>query len=181
LLALHDPLRAAWRAARVEPFVVRASEVARLADAFPIKILDIHRHHVVLAGEDPFAAVKVEPGEVRLRAEQELRNHLLRLRRHYVFTGDNPMGLAKAIYRSASALRYELGALLYLRGEAVGWRISEVLPAAAKSLGLDADTLARVEQFHRGQGEPQIVNLFHELIQVVEAAVFAVDALGCPR
>lgn len=175
LRALHEPLRLAWRAIRVEPFVVRAVEVARLAEVFPIKILDIQQHRVVLSGEDPFAGVVVEPAHLRTRTEQELRNHLLRLRRHYVLSGDNPAALAKAVYRSTKALRYELGALLYLRGEAVVLSVASVLPVAARVLGLDADTLARLERFQAGKHDADLIELFQALLTVVERALAVVD------
>lgn len=177
LRALHEPLRVAWRAVRVEPLVVRAAEVARLAEVFPIKILDIHRHHVVLSGEDPFAGVVVEPADLRKRTEQELHNHLLRLRRHYVFSGDNPAALAKAVYRSTKALRYELGALLHLRGEAVALSVASVLPAAARVLNLDAGALARLERFHAGNEDGDLVELFRALLIVVERALAVADEM----
>ncbi|HEY6722424.1 MAG TPA: nucleotidyltransferase domain-containing protein [Polyangiaceae bacterium] len=176
LRALHEPLRVAWRAVRVEPFVVRAAEVPRLAEAFPIKILDIHQHHVVLSGEDPFAGVVVERPTLQKRTEQELRNHLLRLRRHYVFSGDNAALLAKAVYRSTTALRYELGALLYLRGELVALSVPSVLSVAARVLDLDADALARLERFHAGNADADLVQLFRALMTLVERALAAVDA-----
>ena len=177
LSALREPLRAAWRAVRVEPFLVRATEVVRLADVFPLKILDIHQHHVVLTGEDPFAEVRVMPADVRTRTEQQLRNHLLRLRRHYVFSGNNPVALAPAVYRSTKTLRHELGGLLQLRGEAVGWRVASVLPAAARVLGLDGGTLTRLERFHAGNDEPELVELFLALLNVVEQAVSIADEM----
>lgn len=175
LRALHEPLRAAWRAVRVEPFLVLESEVPRLADVFPVKLLDIRQHHRVLSGEDPFEHVVIEPDDLRKRIEQELRNHLLRLRRHYVSFGDNARALAPAMVRSAKTLRYELGALLHLRGEAVAWRVASVLPAAQRAFDLDADTLARLERLHAGNEDPDPVQLFHALLSVVEQTVTIAD------
>ena len=175
LRTLHEPLRAAWRAVRLEPFLVRASEVPRLADVFPVKLLDIRQHHRVLSGEDPFEHVVIEPADLRTRTEQELRNHLLRLRRHYVSFGDNARALAPAIVRSTKALRHELGALLHLRGEVVAWRVASVLPAAQRAFQLDADTLARLERLHAGNPDPDPVRLFHALLSLVEQTVSIVD------
>lgn len=175
LRALHEPLRVAWRAVRVEPFLVRASEVPRLADVFPVKLLDIRLHHRVLSGEDPFEQVVIESADLRTRTEQELRNHLLRLRRHYVSFGDNARALAPALLRSAKALRHELGALLHLRGEAVAWRVASVLPAAQRAFDLDADALARLERLHAGNADPDSVQLFHAVLSVIEQAVSIAD------
>jgi len=49
LAAIAPALRAAFRAARVEPLIVAARELARAAEAFPTKLLDVKAHHLVLA------------------------------------------------------------------------------------------------------------------------------------
>src|SRR5688500_14303547 len=48
-------LHAAWRAMRVEPFIITPADIPRLAVTFPTKMLDIQRRHVVLFGDEPFA------------------------------------------------------------------------------------------------------------------------------
>src|SRR5262245_34764168 len=81
-LALIAPvLRAAWRAFRIEPFLLTPADLAPAAAAFPIKFLDIKRYHVLLVGENPLAGLEVPREHVRFRIEQELRNLSLRLRR----------------------------------------------------------------------------------------------------
>ena len=90
LIALDDPsaarlakiaplLREAYRAIRLEPFIVSPGELPRLAEAFPTKLLDIQEHHVLLAGADPFGALHVSPEFVRARIAQSLQNLLLSL------------------------------------------------------------------------------------------------------
>jgi hypothetical protein len=81
LAAVAPPLRAAYRSIRVEPLVITFDEVARSADVFPTKFLDIVAHHVVLAGQSPFGALEIPKDHLRLRVEQELRNASLRARR----------------------------------------------------------------------------------------------------
>src|SRR5688500_15166383 len=54
LTAIAPVLNAALRRLRVEPLVLTTAELGRAADVFPTKFLDIQRHHVVLAGADPF-------------------------------------------------------------------------------------------------------------------------------
>src|ERR1051325_10928132 len=65
LTAIAPVLRAAWRASRVEPFILKLSEVQGMTDVFPTKLLDIQAHHVVLMGEDPFVALEVKRSEER--------------------------------------------------------------------------------------------------------------------
>src|SRR5689334_8191490 len=107
-------LRAAWRAWRVEPFILNSSEVARLSVTFPTKLLDIARHHIVIFGADPFADVQVSREQVRLRIEQSLRNSELRLRRRYVAIFDDAPSLAMVLADVAASLKVEFAAMLQL-------------------------------------------------------------------
>src|SRR5882757_7857107 len=81
LARISPALRNARRAAAIEAMLLTPAEVPAAAFEFPTKFLDIKRHHVVLAGEDPFAVLEVPRVMVQLRIAQSLRNLLLRLRR----------------------------------------------------------------------------------------------------
>src|SRR5687767_95638 len=53
LTKLVAPLRDGWRAARIDPWIARATELAGLADAFATRVRDIQRCHHLLVGSDP--------------------------------------------------------------------------------------------------------------------------------
>jgi hypothetical protein len=174
---LHAPLRGAWRAARFEPFVVERGEVARLGDSFPIKALEIGRHGVAIHGDNPFASVSISDAHLRARVEQELRNHLMRLRRHALFAGDEGAAFAQPLHRSAQALPQELEALLYLTKRPAKVPRGELFDQAAAAFDLDRTVLRRIVEFEVGgeAGEPEA--LFYDLISLLERAVAVVDGL----
>src|SRR5689334_15323519 len=59
LEAIAPALREAWRAIRVEPFLLTPADVPGAALAFATKFFDIKDHHYVLMGEDPFASLTI--------------------------------------------------------------------------------------------------------------------------
>lgn len=178
LRALAEPLRAAQREARVEPFIVEAREVPRLADVFPVKLADIRDAWHVLAGEDPFGSITIDPEHMRLRVEQELRNHLLRLRRQAIVAGDDPRWFAKAIYASATSLAIDLGALLRVTGREVsGAATRTVMREAASAFDLDPKTLERLCDVKAGAAIDDPEALFARLLEVVARAAHAADTL----
>jgi hypothetical protein len=152
LAAITPALRAAWRAARVEPLLLTPAEVPASAAAFPTKFVDIAAHHIVLAGEDAFAGLEVPRDRLRLRIEQALRNLVLRLRRRYVAVGDDPAAQAAALADVARPLALELGALLRLAGKEVPAedRTAAVYEAAARAFELDRESLARLAELRSG-------------------------------
>lgn len=179
LRALSAPLRAARRAVKASPMVLAKDEIARLADVFPIKVADMKAAHHVLVGEDPFVDVEIESEHLRLRVEQELRNHLLRLRRQAIFAGDDPRELSRAIYASVSSLGIELGALLEVAGAE---RPSEpgllaTMRAAAVRFDLDGVTLDALCDVKEGAPLEDPRALFDGLLAVIGRAVAAADTM----
>jgi hypothetical protein len=189
--ALQDAapiLRAAWREIRVEPLILAASEVPGAARAFSTKMLDIQKHHIVLAGQDIFHGLRVDPEEVRFRTEQELRNLAMRLRRRFVAVYDDPISLAEILFESAVALRANLLAMLDLAGEPppADETSAQVFLAAGPRFGLDAGALDRLAEFRAirnadGQGPPaapeDIVGLYGRIMVVADAAADAAASL----
>ena len=170
---IATPLHAAWRGRRVEPFIITPRELPRLAIAFPTKILDIQRRHVVLFGDDPFTGIEVSPEHIRLRVEQELRNLALRMRRRFVSIHDDPGALARATDDAAAPLAVNLRALLYLEG-IVSDEFQPTLAIyerAAQAFGLDVDALNATKRIHRSGGEGTLsADLFGRLLATIEKA-----------
>ncbi|GAB4515690.1 MAG: hypothetical protein Tsb0020_34330 [Haliangiales bacterium] len=182
LTAVRGPLRAAWRAVRVRPFLVTRDELPRLADVFPVKIEDMVAHHALLFGEDPFVGIVVEAADLRLRVEQQLRNHVLRLRRHYIYAGDDAFELGKAVVGSAQTLGVELTALLRVCGHPAGaGTLASARAAASDALELDDDVLSRLQAVADGSPDDDMRGLFFGLIAVLERAVEVVDAVEVAR
>lgn len=136
-------LVAARRAAAVDAMIMTPAEVPSAAFEFPTKFLDIKRHHVVLAGIDPFATLDVPRVMVQLRIAQSLRNMLLRLRRRYTLVRGDSAALRETMIDTARPLAIELLALLHDGGHPVPQsdQTAAVFRAAAGALGLDATTL----------------------------------------
>jgi predicted nucleotidyltransferase len=153
LAPLALPLRAAWRAARVEPMVLTPAEVRRAADVFPTKFLDIKEHHIVLAGSDPFVGLEVAREAVQVRVEQELRNLALRLRRRYLAAAGVPAELRPILLDAARPLALALAALLRLAGLAVPEEDLSVtiFRAAAGAFDLDGEALAALAALRRDE------------------------------
>jgi predicted nucleotidyltransferase len=178
LAAAAAPLRAAWRAVRVEPLVLTPDELRRVAAVFPTKILDIQERHVVLYGQDPFAGLTIDKQHLRLRTEQELRNLALRLRRRYFAAYDDPAGLALTLARVARGLAVQLSMLLRLAGQPIPAedRTADIFAAAATAFGLDAEPLARLAALRQSTepGTDDVATLYNRILDTAgQAAEFA--------
>jgi predicted nucleotidyltransferase len=171
-------LRQAFRTARVEPWILREAEASELADAFPVKMLDVSRRHCVLHGEDVLACGEIHAGHLRLRVEQQLRNRLHRLRRRAAIGGDDEGDLLRSLRVAARGLAFELEGLLQAAGEAAtGDSRQEVYEAAVARFGLDGGTTERLLAIREGEADARPHDLFGATLALMQVAVDAADAL----
>ena len=173
LTKLVAPLRDAWRSARIDPWIARTSEVAGLADAFATRVRDIQRCHHVLYGTNPWPALHVPPLALRLRLEQELRNHQMRLR-HARVLGD-ATAQARQLYVTSGALRNELSLVEELAGGAAHEAIDSIAIAIAKRLDLARADVHPVLAYHGSPGAP--TDVMEQAAKLLERAVAFVDAM----
>ncbi|HTT13986.1 MAG TPA: hypothetical protein VMG60_24225 [Burkholderiaceae bacterium] len=177
-------LRNARRAAAVEAMVITPAEVPASAFEFATTFLDIKRHHIVLTGEDPFAALEVPRVIVQLRIAQRLRDLLLRLRRDYAVAWDDRQALKETLLDIARPLAIELLALLYDGGHAVPHddRTDEVFAAATQAFALDGPALAALAALRAGAardaGMLDVTVLYGQVLGQLEALADRADALA---
>ena len=172
-------VRKAARACRVAVLVLTEEDLRRSTDVFPIKFLDMQRHHRVLFGKDVLSDLPIAHDHLRLRCEQELKNLMLRLRRMYLERGNTPKGIERTLVAAVSALRRDLGVLAELKtGQAPD--AGRDLVAVAEQLGLDVEPIRRAQALQRGEQRPdsgELKRIYDGFMQTVQQAAHLADAL----
>ena len=178
LQALAAPLTAARRKSNVEPILLEHSEIARMADVFPTKILDIQRSHRVLTGRDVFGEISVTPEHIRLSLEQGLRNTQLRLRRMLAVQAEDGLILQRFLCHATRPLALELRQLLELKGQSCAAESTrDIFAAVGPALGLDEQVLTRLSQLRDEEFAGDARSLAVQLLEVLGKAVQHADAL----
>src|SRR3954466_2943061 len=121
----RDDLRAAatrvdaWHdAGLATPLLLGAREFSQSLDAFPLEFGAILADHVVVAGENPFASLAVDPADVRRAIEVQARSHLLHLREGFLETRGRADALSVLILQSAPAFAALVTSIARLEGHA---------------------------------------------------------------
>ncbi|MFH0988641.1 MAG: nucleotidyltransferase domain-containing protein [bacterium] len=180
LQALAPPLKDAWRSLQIEPFVLIPNEVHLLAQSFPTKFLEIHKHHIVLMGEDYFTALSIPRGTILNRIEQGLNNILLRMRKSYLASYPDPLAMNAMMRDLAVPLRIEFLAFLQLleKDNPDASTTVDVLTSAARELQLDQhalETLANMR--HDSSVDIDYDDLYNRTAQTISKAVRQVQNL----
>ena len=114
--ALRDDFRVAQAAIRLDAMFLLDSEIEAAAVEFAPKFADVKRRHVVLYGDDPFAALEIPREAIVRRLRQTLLNLVLRLRAKYVERSLREEQAALTIADAAGPLRSSAAAILDLEG-----------------------------------------------------------------
>ena len=84
LRALAEPVRWWIKKTASWPRLFTAQLIAESLDVFPIELLELSQRRRVIHGADPFVAIKIDHGALRIQCERELREKMMRLREAYV-------------------------------------------------------------------------------------------------
>lgn len=164
------------------PVLLAANELPRDAEMFAIEMLDIKRHHRVLAGDDVFGALEIPIRIHRIQLEHELRTKLQLLRQHYAAANDRQMIelMANSISGFIALFRHALLAM----GTEPPHGGSNVVNAAAQKIGFEAAPFTRLLQLRRHEIRPRDLDAhgtFAAYVAAIEKVVAAVTALPYSR
>jgi predicted nucleotidyltransferase len=180
LEALTRPVLEWVKAKQTPPRLLTRAVLAASLDVFPVEILDLRTHHVVLHGTDPFAGLTIRADALRVQCERELREKLMRLREGYV-TAHPAKGALRALlvdsYTSFIAL---FRGCLHLLGAAVPRSADETAAAFCERAGIDAAPLLEVGRLRdgRGAGAGDLKKVFSGYHDALSRAADVVDAFA---
>ena len=131
-LVVQGPKRAA-------PLFFTAEELRQSADVFAIELLDMQDSRRVLYGADVVAGIAVPMNLHRVQVEHDLRTLLLKLRQHFLLTGQKENELRAAEAKSSSSVLALLRHTLIAFEEKPPASAYEVFARIAALTGADAE------------------------------------------
>jgi predicted nucleotidyltransferase len=164
---------------RLSAMLLSESDLRRSTEVFPVKFLDMQRHHRILWGKEVFAGLTIARDFVRLRCAQEITNLLLRLRQFYVQRAHRPELIESTLTRAISSFLTSLNTLVELKAGQEAPTKSAVIEAAEK-IGLDGQALRDVFALKRGELKPnpeELKRLYDLFMTTVQQAAALVDTV----
>ena len=174
---LGNVMQGAKRGRQFQPMVLTESDLKSSTDVFPIKFLDMQQDYEVLKGEDVVKDLEISRDNLRLRCEQEIKNLMLRLRRMYLSSRNNPEALRGSMLKAYYTFLKSGDALAELKTDKINRKEDEILDAI-DSIGLNADVLRRIAKYRTGSPgtAEETKETFENLMGLVDSAAAMADS-----
>jgi hypothetical protein len=176
LKSILDPV-ARGRRHSIAPFFITEADLRSSADVFPVTFLAMQESYKVLHGSDVHGELKIDREHIRLRCEQEIKNVLLRLRRHYIMGGGR--GLTQMMSRMVGGFLETLRVVVSLTQKNLPSR-EELVNVTAEKFEFDAEVLLNVSNLRdRGTSLPrrEAEELYSKFMAAVDKVAQIVDQM----
>lgn len=128
----------------VAPLFLEPEYIQSSADSFPIEFLDIKNQNKVLYGEDFFSGLEIHLTHLRLQCEQELKGKLIRLRQHFLETGNSPEKLERLLSSSLASFLPVWRNMLRLKNKNQFHSTEDILNLVEKEFGFSSEVFKKV-------------------------------------
>jgi len=158
------------------PLFFTAEELRQSADVFSIELLDMQESRRVLFGADVVAGVLVPMNLHRVQVEHDLRTLLLKLRQHFLLTGQKESELRSAEAKSSSSVLALLRHTLIAFDEEPPATAPEVFARIAALTGADAEAFTAAFKLRdRHAHVDDIVRTYGQYLNALAVVVSALD------
>lgn len=128
----------------VAPLFLEPEYIQSSADSFPIEFLDIKNQNKVLYGEDFFSGLEIHLTHLRLQCEQEIKGKLIRLRQHFLETGNSPEKLERLLSSSLASFLPVWRNMLRLKNKNQFHSTEDILNQVEKEFGFSSEVFKKV-------------------------------------
>ena len=155
------------------PVVMIPTFIEASRDTFPLELLEIHQHHVLLLGTDYFATLEIDALHVRLQCERELKTLLVGMHQRLLASGGSESLLGAASAEAGEILLRVLRGLAWLGELREPQRMMRLLAEAEQLIGRELPGVYAAFD----QSDTAGWNKFTQLYDDVQALGRYVDAL----
>lgn len=168
-----------WRQTyKISPLFLTKEELEKSLDVFPIKFLEMKKHHKVITGEDYLKDIEIEWKFIRLRCEQEIRNMIMKLRRTFTLGSPQVNLLGETLKRFLPHLTSILKVVLEHKG--LEHEEKDLAKGAAKLFGVEEKLLAKVLE-KRGAREfaafEELENFYQDFLNLLTGMVQVIEGM----
>ena len=162
------------------PLFLTRKHMETSTDVFPIEFLEMKESHLLLYGEDLLSPLEINPANIRLFCEEQIKGKLIRIRQAYLEIGLKRKGIEALLKESLTSLTPVFRNLIRLKGTTPPLEKQEIYIQVCTEFDLDANVFLAILRDTKNDEkiDAQDVEVFFErYIAQIQKLAIAVDQL----
>lgn len=169
------------RKRRFAPRFLSVRNLTQSARYFQIDLLGMRDAHAVLCGQDVLAGLEVRPADLHWQLAHEVKRMRMRVKQQFWRAAGDARRLRTILLDRFTSLVHLMRALLFLMGRPAPVSHEELVAAATRELGIDADFAARMLALKAARWKarpPELLEAFGKLMEMIRRIDAQVDQLA---
>ena len=162
------------------PLFLTRKHMETSTDVFPVEFLEMKENHLLLYGEDLLSSLQINPANIRLFCEEQIKGKLIRIRQAYLEIGLKRKGIEALLKESLASLTPIFRNLIRIKDKVPPVKKEEIYAQLSAEFDLDRDVfLAILRDIKNDEKiDAQDVEVFFErYITQIQKLAIAVDQL----
>ena len=126
------------------PLFLTRKHIATSTDVFPIEFLEMKENHLLLYGEDLLTPLEINPANIRLFCEEQIKGKLIRIRQAYLEIGLKRKGIEALLKESLASLTPVFRNLIRLKDKIPPVKKEQIYSQLSAEFGLDRNVFLAI-------------------------------------
>ncbi len=162
------------------PLFLTRKHIETSTDVFPIEFLEMKESHLLLYGEDLLSPLEINPANIKLFCEEQIKGKLIRIRQAYLEIGLKRKGIEALLKESLTSLTPVFRNLIRLKGKTPPVKREEIYRQLCAEFNLDSDAFLAILRDSKNDekiGTQDVEVFFERYIAQIQKLAIAVDQL----
>lgn len=162
------------------PLILTRKHIQTSTDVFPIEFLEMKENHLLLYGQDLLTGLEINPTNIRLFCEEQIKGKLIRIRQAYLEIGLKRKGIEALLKESLASLTPVFRNLLRLKGKTPPVEKERIYNQLCAEFNLDQEVFLAI--LHDTKNDEKIAAqtaevFFERYVAQIQKLAIAVDQL----
>lgn len=162
------------------PLFLTRKHIETSTDVFPIEFLEMKENHLLLYGKNLLGSLEINPANIRLFCEEQIKGKLIRIRQAYLEIGLKRKGIEALLKESLSSLTPVFRNLIRLKGKTPPLKREQIYNQLCAAFNLDRDAFLAILRDTKNDEKiagQDVETTFERYIAQIQKLAIAVDQL----
>ncbi len=162
----------------IAPLFLTMEHIRTSTDVFPVEFLEMKENYRLIYGEDILKGLSINPANIRLQCEQQIKGGLIRLYQVYLEIGIKEKKTRELMINSLGSLMPVFRNILRLKGNDIPGNKPGIISSLSEAFSINGELLQNILKLKNGEKVDEgIEAMFGDYLEEIEKLGIEVDRM----